>query len=74
MDLVIHGMQGFDFERARSALGVPEDYAAVAMFAARRPGDPAQLPEKLRDREVPSGRKPLAELICEGAFAFGRRG
>ena len=73
MDLVIHGMQGFDFERARSALGVPEDYAVVAMFAAGRPGDPAQLPEKLRDREVPSGRKPLAELICEGAFAFGRR-
>ena len=72
MGLVVHGMQGFDFERTRSALAVPEDYAVVAMFAAGRPGDPDELPEKLRDREVPSGRKPLAELICEGAFAFGR--
>jgi nitroreductase len=72
MGLVVHGMQGFDFERARSALGVPEDYAVVAMFAVGRPGDAALLPEKLRDREVPSGRKPLTELICEGPFAFGR--
>jgi nitroreductase len=72
MRLVVHGMQGFDFDKARSALGVPENYAVVAMFAVGRPGDPAELPEKLRDREVPSGRKPVTELICEGAFGFGR--
>lgn len=68
MGLVVHGMQGFDFDQARSVLGVPEDYAVVAMFAVGRPGDPAQLPEKLRDREVPSGRKPLTELIFQGGF------
>ena len=70
MGLVVHGMQGFDFDAARSVLRVPDDYAVVAMFAVGRPGNPADLPEQLRGREVPSGRKPLAELICEGPFGF----
>ena len=70
MGLVVHGMQGFDFDAARSVLRVPDDYAVVAMFAVGRPGDPADLPEQLRAREVPSGRKPLAETICEGPFGF----
>jgi nitroreductase len=71
MGLVVHGMQGFDFDKARTALKVPDDYAVAAMFAAGRPGDPNALPEKLREREKPSDRKPVDEIICEGAFAFG---
>lgn len=71
MGLVVHGMAGFDFDKARSTLGVPEDYAVVAMFAVGRSGEPADLPEKLREREIPSGRKPVTELMCEGPFAFG---
>jgi nitroreductase len=71
MDLVVHGMQGFDFDKARTALNVPDDYAVAAMFAAGRAGDPNDLPEKLREREKPSDRKPVDQIICEGAFAFG---
>ena len=70
MGLVVHGMQGFDYEKARSVLRVPEEYSVVAMFAVGRPGDPGLLPEKLREREVPSGRRPVAESIREGTFAF----
>jgi len=70
MGLVVHGMQGFDYEKARSALAVPEDFAVVAMFAAGRPGDPEKLPEALRERETPSPRKPVREFICEGRFDF----
>ena len=70
MGLVVHGMQGFDFEKARKVLKVPDDYAVAAMFAAGRPGDPADLPENLRDREIPSDRKPVREIICEGPFAL----
>src|SRR5678815_5098269 len=33
MGLVAHGMAGFDFEKARAALQVPEKYAVAAMFA-----------------------------------------
>ena len=70
MGLVVHGMAGFDFEKARAALSVPDDYAVVAMFAVGGPGDPAELPPELREREVPSQRKPVREIICEGRFAF----
>jgi nitroreductase len=70
LGLVTHGMQGFDYERARSELNIPEGFRVEAMIAVGRPGDPAQLPEGLRAREAPSGRKSLAEITCEGAFNF----
>ena len=70
MGLVVHGMQGFDFDKARKSLGVPDDYAVSAMFAVGKPGNPDKLPAELREREKPSPRKPVRELICEGKFAF----
>ena len=70
MGLVVHGMQGFDFEKARKTLSVPDDYAVSAMFAAGRPGNPAELAPELREREAPSPRKPVHEMICEGPFGF----
>ena len=70
MGLVVHGMQGFDFDRARRELNVPDVYSVDAMFAIGRPGDPADLPPALREREKPSGRKPIAEIIREGPFSF----
>ncbi len=70
LNLVVHGMAGFDQEKARRALSVPDDYDVEAMFALGRPGDPNDLPENLREREVPSGRKPVQEIIGEGKFNF----
>jgi nitroreductase len=68
--LVTHGMQGFDYERARAELKIPEGFRVEAMVAVGRPGDPATLPEAAREREEPNGRKPLAETTCEGIFRF----
>jgi nitroreductase len=70
MGLVVHGMQGFDFDRARRDLSVPDDYSVDAMFAVGRPGDPAKLSQEMREREQPSGRRPVEEIICEGPFSF----
>jgi nitroreductase len=70
MGLVVHGMQGFDYDKARTALNVPDDYAVAAMFAAGKPGPLTNLPEPMREREKPAGRKPVREIICEGAFTF----
>lgn len=70
MGLVVHAMAGFDQDAARKALKIPDDYSVEAMFAVGHPGDPAELPEELREREEPSDRKPLSEIICEGPFAF----
>ena len=70
MGLVVHGMAGFDRQRARAELGVPDDYDVEAMIALGRPGNPEDLPDELQQREVPSGRKKVEEIICEGPFAF----
>lgn len=70
MGLVVHGMAGFDYERARATLNVPETHAVLAMIAIGRPGDAADLPEPLRALEQPSLRKPIREIAREGRFAF----
>ncbi len=65
-----HAMGGFDRERARAALSVPDDYEIEIFVAVGRQGDPASLPEWARAREVPNDRRPVAELVREGSFAF----
>jgi len=70
MGLVVHGMGGFDYEKAPSALGIPDDYTVIAMCAVGRPGKVEDLPPNYREGEVPSGRKKVSEIICEGRFAF----
>lgn len=65
-----HGMTGIEFEAAQAELGIPDDYRLEAAAAVGRQGDAAQLPEKLRDREAPSDRLPIAEIARPGSFAF----
>lgn len=68
--LVIHGMQGFDYDRARAELRIPDDFQVEAMAAVGQPGDPETLPEKLRPKESPNDRRKVTETICEGPFGF----
>ena len=68
MGLVVHGMAGFDYDKAREVLEVPEEFAVEAMAAVGRPGPIEKLPESLREREVPSGRKPVSELAFRGVL------
>lgn len=63
-----HGMTGVDFDRARVELEAPERFRVEAAIAIGRQGDKAQLPEGLRDRETPSSRVPLANLVYRGRF------
>ena len=72
MGLVVHGMAGFDYERARDVLEVPEGFSVEAMIAVGRPAPAEALPEALREREVPSGRKPVAEIAYSGVFRSSR--
>jgi nitroreductase len=66
--LAVHGMEGFDYERAKRALGIPEGYTVEAMVAVGRPGRKEDLLPALREREFPSDRKKLAEIIFRGRF------
>ena len=66
--LVVHGMAGFDYDRAKSELGIPDGFEVQAMAAIGVLADKATLPPELQEREKPSGRKPLEQLIAEGHF------
>jgi nitroreductase len=68
MELVAHGMSGFDMERAKIELNIPEEFSVEAMCAIGKKGNLEDLPEDLRAREIPSDRKPLSELVFEGSF------
>jgi len=66
--LVAHGMQGFDYEKARTGLGIPDDYQVEAMIAIGKHGRKEDLPAEIAKNEAPSGRKPLKDIIMEGKF------
>ena len=68
--LVVHGMEGFDYDRARAALHVPEQFQIEAMAAVGKPGPKEVLPDRLQKRESPSDRRKLVDSICEGPFRF----
>jgi nitroreductase len=68
--LVVHGMEGFDYERARVDLRIPDEFQVEAMAAVGRPAPKEMLPEKLQQRESPSDRRKLTQSICEGPFRF----
>ena len=68
MGLVVHGMQGFDYDRAARELGVTDEYQVEAMAAVGRPGNREDLPPTLQERETPSQRKKVEEFAFEGGF------
>jgi nitroreductase len=68
MGLVAHGMQGFDYDRAKSELGVPGDFEVHAMVAVGKPGRKEDLPAALQGGETPNSRRTLAETAFEGRF------
>ncbi|WP_426141405.1 nitroreductase family protein [Pseudomonas sp. DWP3-1-2] len=65
-----HGMAGFDKERTRQELNIPEGYEIHAAVAIGKLGDKSTLPEYLQGRETPSPRRPVAELAAEGDFTL----
>lgn len=68
---VVHGMSGFDYERARRELRIPESFRVEAMAAVGRPAPTETLPPALQAREIPSARRPVGEWTCEGAWQLG---
>jgi len=63
-----HGIGGFDADRARTELNIPEDYHVEAAITIGRRGDKSILPASFHGGEVPSGRIPVGEFTFEGGF------
>jgi nitroreductase len=68
MGLVVHGMQGFDYDKAKEVLHIPDGYQVEAMIAVGKKGKKEDLPQYLQEREFPSARKNVSEIAMEGVF------
>lgn len=66
--IVSHGMQGFDYDKARKDLEIPTDFDVMAMIAIGIRGRPENLPPTLQEKEFPNDRKELAEIVMEGRY------
>lgn len=64
LGLIAHPMAGYDEPSVRNVFGAPDDVRVLAVFAIGYPGDPATLPDDLRERESsPQWRIPLSYLV-----------
>jgi nitroreductase len=69
MGLVLHQIAGFDAAAAREAHAIPEEFEPVAVLAIGYPGDPGELPEKLRKKdEAARERLPLEAIVFEASW------
>jgi nitroreductase len=69
LGLCVHQMAGFYPDKVRELYGVPDDFEPVAGIVLGYPGDPATLPEELRQRELaPRTRKPCESFVFQGAW------
>lgn len=50
---VVHGMEGFDYEKARKVLEIPDEYQIEAMAAIGKRAPKDKLPEEMQKKEVP---------------------
>ncbi|GIO54214.1 nitroreductase family protein [Paenibacillus cineris] len=68
LGLHTHAIGGFDRNKARDILNVPDHIELHAVIALGYLGDKSVLPEAIQQREVPNDRRPLNELVFEGKF------
>lgn len=68
MGLVVHGLEGFDYDKAHEVLKVPQEFAVEAMCAVGRPGLLTVLSNELQLREKRSDRKPIEQFVFKGLF------
>ncbi|MCB1019637.1 MAG: nitroreductase family protein [Bryobacterales bacterium] len=65
--LHVHQMAGVDMEKAREAIGAPEDFQVVTALAIGYAGDDGEEAHRERDAK-PRARKPLAEFVFGADF------
>ena len=69
LGLQAHQMAGYDVEKARRECQIPSGFEPVAMIAVGYPGDPAILPDYLRERELkPRERQPIHDFVFSSSW------
>ncbi|MGA4550844.1 nitroreductase family protein [Methylorubrum aminovorans] len=64
----VHGMGGFDKERAVTVLNVPEHHRVEAAYAVGRATPWAELTEEQRAKERANARRPITDFAFRGGF------
>jgi nitroreductase len=70
MGLVVHGIAGFNYEKTKELLSIPDSYSIEAMCAIGKKGKIECLPQAIQKEEHRREKKPLKDLISEGKFVF----
>lgn len=69
LGLAVHQIAGFYPEKVRELYGVPDGYDPVGGIVLGYAGDPGQLPDELRQRELaPRVRKTLDTFVFQGEW------
>ncbi len=66
--LITHPMSGIYKDVAKEALNIPENFDVQLAIAIGYKGEKEMLSPELQERETPSGRRPLEEILFEGSF------
>ena len=66
--LITHAMGGFQREKAREVLHIPDNFDVQVVIAIGYQGEKDALPENFQTREQPSNRRALKDSIIEGKF------
>ena len=69
MGLATHAMAGIELDAARQVLQLDDNWKVECLVAIGERGDKSSLPADLAEREVPSPRKPLSEILSAGPLA-----
>jgi nitroreductase len=68
-DLSLHQMGGIDKHYLHTAFGLPEDHEVFTVIALGKRGEPDQLPDPLKERELSArSRKTTNEFAFHGTF------
>lgn len=70
MGLVVHGIAGFSYDRAKTSLNIPDTYQIEAMCAVGKKGAIDVLPEAIQKEEHRREKKSIKEIVSEGKFTF----
>ncbi len=68
--LTAHAMGGFSQTHFREVYSIPENWGIHAVVALGYRGGTVELPNALREKEMPSSRKSLNEIWNDGVFRF----
>ncbi|WP_068775608.1 nitroreductase family protein [Paenibacillus sp. FJAT-26967] len=66
--LSAHAMAGFDRDKARNLLNIPQEYEVHAVIAIGYHGNTESLSERNLEREQPSNRRSTVESLYKGTF------